>query len=86
MADYGVRPPALQTTITWEPAWGKLFGRFLNTLVLQRAVIRGNIPAQRDCACHCFILLTNQVSKILHTNGQYEQPVTQGCKRRHGKC
>jgi hypothetical protein len=80
------RPPELQTTITWEPAWGKLFGRLLNRLLLQWPVIRGNIGAQRDCACHCFILLTSQVSKILHTNGQYERPVTQGCELLHAKC
>jgi hypothetical protein len=68
----GVRPPELQTTITWEPGWGKLFGRFLNRLLLQRPVVPGNIGEQRDCACHCFILLTSQFRKMLHTNEQYE--------------
>jgi len=36
----------LKTTISWEPAWGKLFGRFLNRLVINRLVIPGNIGAQ----------------------------------------
>ena len=37
----------LKTTISWEPAWGKLFGRFLNRLVVNRLVIPGNIEAQQ---------------------------------------
>jgi hypothetical protein len=36
----------VKTTISWKPAWGKLFGRFLNRLVINRLVIPGNIGAQ----------------------------------------